>query len=208
MKNQCIIRHEEKTDYEEVENLVRESFWNVYRPGCMEHYVLHCFRDDSGFIPELDYVMELEGKIIGHIMYSRSEIKLDKGGVLPAITLGPVCVAPEYRGRGHGKMLINTTLEAARGLGYGAVILEGNIKFYGRCGFTRAKDKGVRYAADPEADYLLCLELTPGYLEDVKGTFTDPDGYSVCQKDPEGFEKFEAGFPYREKKKLPGQLQP
>ena len=206
MKNKCIIRLEEKNDYAEVENLVRDSFWNVYRPGCMEHYVLHCFREDKDFIPELDYVMELEGKIIGHAMYARSEIKLDKGGVLPSVTLGPICIAPEYRRMGYGKILLDATLEAARRIGFGAVILEGNINFYGKSGFAAAMDKGVRYAADPGADYLLCLELKPGYLEGAKGTFSDPEGYFVCQKNPEGFEEFEARFPYKEKQKLPGQL--
>ena len=59
------IRLEEKKDYREVENLVRESFWNVYRPGCSEHYVIHVLRDDPAFVPELDYVMEQDGKLIG-----------------------------------------------------------------------------------------------------------------------------------------------
>nr|MDD6336651.1 acetyltransferase [bacterium] len=62
-----IIRKETPADYRTVENLTREAFWNVYRPGCLEHYVLHLFRDRDDFVPELDFVMEVEGNIIGHV---------------------------------------------------------------------------------------------------------------------------------------------
>ncbi|MCR5008053.1 MAG: N-acetyltransferase [Oribacterium sp.] len=148
------IRLEEEKDYRNVENLIRDAFWNVYRPGCMEHYVMHCFREDPAFI----------------------------------------------------KQLLDATLEKAKEAGYGAVIMEGNIDFYGKSGFVSSKSKGIRYADDPEADYLLCLELKQGYLDGIDGTWSDPSGYYVCQNDPEGFEKFEADFPYKEKKKLPGQL--
>ena len=83
------IRLENKNDYRNVENLIRASFWNVYRPGCLEHYVLHCYRDDPAFVPELDFVMELEGRLIGHVMYVRSEIECDDGRKVPIMTRRP-----------------------------------------------------------------------------------------------------------------------
>ena len=58
MDKNIIIRNEKEQEYREVENLVRESFWNVYRPGCTEHYVLKKLRDDKDFVEELDFVME------------------------------------------------------------------------------------------------------------------------------------------------------
>ncbi len=201
-----IIRNEEEKDFRTVENLTRESFWNVYQPGCMEHYVLHCFRDDPAFIRELDMVMEEDGIIIGHAMYCHSEIRLDNKGTLPVITLGPISISNDRKRKGYGKKLLDATIEKAKTLGYGAVINEGNIDFYGQSGFIRADKKGIRYADDPEADYLLCLELKEGYLNDASGTWADPEGYFICRKDPEGFEKFEAGFPPKEKRKMPGQL--
>ena len=200
------IRLEEEKDYRNVENLIRDAFWNVYRPGCMEHYVMHCFRDDPAFIRELDYIMELDGELIGHAMYCRSEILLNDGNIKPVITLGPICIANEFKRKGYGKQLLDATLEKAKEAGYGAVIMEGNIDFYGKSGFVPSKSKGIRYADDPEADYLLCLELKQGYLDGIDGTWSDPSGYYVRQNDPEGFEKFEAVFPFKEKKKLPGQL--
>ena len=148
-----IIRNETPADYPAVENLTRESFWNVYRPGCTEHYVLHCYRSAPDFVPELDFVME-----------------------------------------------------KSRDMGAKALAITGNIDFYGKSGFVPAKTKGVRYVDDPEADYFLIKELIPGFLDGITGTYKDPEGYFVCEKDPEAFEQFEATFPKKEKLKLSGQL--
>ena len=201
-----IIRLETKDDYRAVENLTRESFWNVYRPGCMEHYVLHCYRVDPAFVPELDFVTELNGELIGQVIYVRSEIDCDDGRTLPIMTFGPISIAPAYKRQGYGKQLLDYSMEKAKKMGAGALAITGNIDFYGKSGFVPAKTKGVRYADDPEADYFLIKELTPSFLDGISGTYKDPDGYFICEKDPEGFEQFEATFPAKEKQKLPGQL--
>lgn len=200
------IRPETKSDDRAVENLTREAFWNVYRPGCMEHYVLHCFRTDPAFVPELDLVMELDGTLIGHIMYARSEIACSDGRALPIMTFGPISLAPEYKRQGYGKCLLDYSMEKAKEIGAGALAITGNILFYGKSGFVPAKSKGIRYADDPDASYLLIKELTPGFLSGISGTYKDPEGYFVCERDPDGFAQFEATFPEKEKQKLPGQL--
>ena len=205
-ENKIIIRNERKKDYRKVENLTREAFWNVYRPGCTEHYVLHCYRNDPAFVPELDFVMELNGELIGQIIYVRSEIDCDDGRKLPIMTFGPIGIAPEYKRHGYGKRLLDYSMEKAKGMGVGALAITGNILFYGKSGFVPAKTKGVRYADDPDADYLLVKELISGFLDGISGTYKDPDGYFVCEKNPEDFERFEATFPKKEKQKLPGQL--
>ena len=201
-----IIRHETKDDYRNVENLTRESFWNVYRPGCTEHYVLHCYRNDPAFVPELDFIMELDGKLIGQIIFVRSEIDCDDGRKLPIMTFGPIGIAPEYKRRGYGKRLLDYSMEKARKMGAGALAITGNILFYGKSGFIPAKTKNIRYADDPDADYFLIKELIPGFLNGVSGSYKDPEGYFVCEKDPEAFERFETTFPKKEKQKLPGQI--
>ena len=200
------IRPETESDNRAVENLTREAFWNVYRPGCMEHYVLHCFRADPAFVPELDLVMELDGTLIGHIMYARSEIACSDGRALPIMTFGPISLAPEYKRQGYGKCLLDYSMEKAKEMGTGALAITGNILFYGKSGFVPAKSKGIRYADDPDASYLLIKELTPGFLSGISGTYKDPEGYFACERDPEGFAQFEATFPEKEKQKLPGQL--
>ena len=206
MIENIIMRNEIKEDYQKVENLTREAFWNVYRPGCTEHYVLHCYRNDPAFVPKLDFVMELNGELIGQIIYVRSEIDCDDGRKIPIMTFGPIGIAPKYKRQGYGKRLLDYSMEKAKEKGVGALVITGNILFYGKCGFVSAKTKDVRYADDPDADYLLIKELIPGFLDGISGTYKDPDGYFVCEKNPEAFERFEAKFPKKEKQKLPGQL--
>ena len=203
---ECTVRLEKESEYRAVENLVRESFWNVYRPGAMEHYVLHCFRENADFIKELGLVLEKDGELIGYTMYVRSELTLENSGKCPILILGPICIANEYKRQGYGKILLDASLEKAKELGFGGVVMQGNIDFYGKSGFTVAKEKGIIYGDDPEAEYLLCLELKEGYFDGIKGTFKDHEGYFVCQNDAEGFAAFDAEFPKKEKKKLPGQL--
>lgn len=201
-----IIRLEEKSDYRTVENLTREAFWNVYRPGCMEHYVLHCYRNDPAFVPELDFVMELDGELIGQVIYVRSEINCDDGRKIPIMTFGPISIAPAFKRQGYGKLLLDYSMNQAEKLGAGALAITGNIDFYGKSGFVPAKTKEIRYADDPEADYFLIKELKHGFLNGISGTYKDPEGYFVCEKNPEAFEKYEAIFPAKQKLKLPGQL--
>lgn len=200
------IRLETERDHRAVENLTREAFWNVYRPGCLEHYVQHCYRDDPAFVPELDFVMELDGELIGQVIYVRSEILCEDGRKVPIMTFGPISIAPAYKRKGYGKRLLEYSMAQARKLGAGALAITGNIDFYGKSGFVPAKTKGVRYADDPVADYFLICELEPGFLNGISGTYQDPAGYFVCEQDPAGFAQFEATFPAKQKQKLPGQL--
>lgn len=145
-KDNVIIRPERESDHRNTESLTRESFWNVYRPGCMEHYVLHCYRNDPAFVPELDFVMELDGELIGQVIYVRSEIECDDGRRVPIMTFGPIGIAPAYKRRGYGKRLLDYSMEKAREMGAGALAITGNILFYGKSGFVPAKTKGVRLA--------------------------------------------------------------
>lgn len=225
------IRVEEERDYSTVESLVRESFWNVYRPGCTEHYVLHHLRSNPDFIPELAFVMEVDGKIIGQNVFVKAQITKSNGTAFPILTMGPICIANEYKRKGYGKILLDYSLEKAKALGYGAVCFEGNIDFYGKSGFDYASKFGVNYAgftneketrqtavsrAENEvsldqtyADFFLCKELKPGYLDGITGVYATPAAYFVAEENPEDFEKFEQEFNLNnplEKLKLPGQL--
>ena len=137
------IRLETPEDYREVEELTREAFWNVYRPGCLEHFVLNRYRSNPDFIPELDFVMEAGGRIIGHVMYSRAELTSDEGDVLPAWTLGPISIHPDWKRKGYGLALLKYSLEKARGMGIGVLCFEGNIDFYGNAGFVLASSLGI-----------------------------------------------------------------
>ena len=205
-KNNIIIRLEKKEEYQKVENLVRESFWNVYRPGCLEHYVIHQLRNDPAFVPELDFVMEMDGKLIGQNMFMRAMIKADDGREIPIMTMGPICITPELKRKGYGKILLDYSLEKAKEIGCKAVCFEGNIDFYGKSGFAPAGTFGIRYhglTEGEDASFFLCKELMPGYLDDITGEYATPQGYFVDEAEAEVFDQ---EFPPKEKLVLPGQL--
>ncbi len=203
------IRLERPEDYREVENLTREAFWNVYRPGCTEHYVLNQYRTNDDFIPELDFVMEEDGQIIGHVMYSKAEIILEDGNRFPAWTFGPISIRPDYKRKGYGLELLNYSLKKAKETGIGMLCMEGNIDFYRHAGFDLASKLKIHYHAEPkeaEVPYFLAQELTPGYLNGIEGTYCPPKGYFVANEQPEAYEAYEATFPKKEKAFQPGQL--
>lgn len=204
-----VIRNETEADYGAVESLVRESFWNVYRPGCFEHYVIHRLRDDPAFVKDLDLVMEKDGVLIGQNMFMHAVIKADDGRDIPILTMGPICISPKFKRKGYGKILLDHSLELAAKLGCGAICFEGNIHFYGKSGFTFAREFGIRYHDLPEGaddSFFLCKELIPDYLSGVTGEYCPPEGYFCCETERMEFERFEAQFPPKEKKVLPGQL--
>ena len=201
-----IIRLEKEEEYREVENLVREVFWNVYRPGCSEHYVIHVLRDDPAFVKELDLVMEEDGKLIGQNMFMRTVINADDGRVIPILTMGPIGITPERKRHGYGRKLLDFCLEKATAMGFGAVLFEGNIGFYSHCGFSYARGFGIRYHDLPEGaddSFFLCKELIPGYLDGITGVYQTPQGYYVSDADVEAFDK---AFPPKQKLRLPGQI--
>ena len=204
--NDVTIRLEKKEEYREVENLIRESFWNVYRPGCSEHYVIHVLRDDPAFVKELDFVMEKDGRLIGQNMFMRTVINSDDGGDVDVLTMGPICITPELKRMGYGKLLLDYSLEKAKEMGFGAVLFEGNIDFYGKSGFDYARSFGIRYHDLPEGaddSFFLCKELVTGYLDGVTGVYQTPGGYYVDDRD---VEEFDSSFPVKEKLVLPGQI--
>ena len=205
-KNDYTIRLERKEEQRATETLVRDAFWNVYRPGCLEHYVLHQLRNDPAFVPELNFVMERNGRLIGQNMFMRAVIRADDGRRIPIMTMGPICISPELQRQGYGKILLDYCLNRAAEMGCGALCLEGSIAFYGKSGFRHAAQFGIRYCGLPEgedASFFLCRELIPGYLDGITGEYAPPRGYLV---DEAAADAFDREFPPRQKLKLPGQI--
>jgi predicted N-acetyltransferase YhbS len=204
--NDYLIRLEQPEDYRETEELVREAFWNIYHPGCSEHYLLHVMRDDPAFVRELDFVMEKDGRLIGQNVFARTIIKADSGENIDVLTMGPISILPDLKRRGYGKKLLDYCLERAAEMGFGAVLIEGNIGFYGKSGFDYASRFGIRYhdlPEDADSSFFLCRELIPGYLEGITGVYQTPAVYYVGEAEVENFDR---SFPEKEKLVLPGQL--
>ena len=160
------IRLEEEKDYRAVEELTREAFWNVYVPGASEHYFVHMMRKHPDFIPELAFVLEKDGKIVGSVMYTKAWLEDETGNRKEILSFGPLCIAPAYQRQGLGKFLIRHSFDAARNMGYDANVIFGNPGNYVGCGFVSCKKKNVSFVVNgnfPTA--LLVCELIPGALD-------------------------------------------
>ena len=203
------IREETAADYRAVEALTREAFWNVYRPGCTEHFVLHKYRDDEAFVKPLSLVLEEDGRMVGHVMFSQAEVRCADGRLLPIMTFGPISIHPDCQRRGYGLKLLSHALAKARTLGCKGVCMEGNIDFYKHAGFVVASTLGVHYHDMPhseEVPFFLAQELEPGYFAGIDGEYMPPKGYFVAEEHPDEFAAYESTFPRREKLRLPTQL--
>lgn len=190
------IRREEPGDHRVVEEITRDAFWNLYVPGANEHYLVHTLRQAAGFVPELDFVAEVDGEVVGNIVYCRARIVDDAGVEHEVVTFGPVSVAPERQREGIGSALIRHSLDAARAMGFRAVLIFGDPAYYRRFGFVNAKDFGV---ANPEGTFMrahMALPLFPGALDGVRGRCFEDEAYNV----PDGaWDEFDRSFPAREK---------
>ena len=170
------------------------------------------FRKSPDFIPELDFVMQEDGRHIGHVMFSKAELVLPDGTRKPSWTFGPISIHPDYKRKGYGLRLLNYALDKAREMGIGFLCMEGNIDFYKHAGFGLASRLGIHYHGMPREDevpFFLAQELIPGWLETngiTEATYCPPKGYFVADENPEAFEAYEATFPPKQKLRLPGQL--
>jgi len=197
------IRNETEKDYRVVEELTRDAFWNLYVPGCDEHYLAHQLRKHPDFLPELAFVAEAEGKLVGSIMFTKSFLQNESGGRLETLTFGPVCVLPEYQHRGIGSALIRHGRDAAAARGCPAIIILGDPANYCRHGFKSSKDCGI---SDAEGNYpygQLALVLDARRLAGARWKFHYSDVFNLNM---DGFEEFDATFPKKEKLFKPSQV--
>lgn len=129
------LRLETPADYAETEKVVREAFWNVYAPGCTEHYLVHVMRSSENFVRELAFVAVADSKIVSCVMFVKGTIAGDDGVVREVLTLGPIAVLPAYQKKGVGRRLIDHARKEAIRQGYAAIVLCGDPLYYSRVGF-------------------------------------------------------------------------
>ena len=152
--------------------------------------------------------MKLQERIIGYVMYAWSKIDSKDGQKIKIMTFGPICIHPDYQRQGYGKILLDYSMEKAKKMGAGCLLIFGNVNFYGKSGFIPAYTKGIVHVDDLEGNSpcFLCKELEDNFLNGISGTYKDPDGYFVAEKNPKDFEQYELTFPHKEKLILPNQL--
>ena len=190
------IRQERPADHRETELVLREAFWNIYSPGCTEHWLMHLMRDSGDFVKELALLAVADDRIIGAVAALRSCILADSGQRHEVLTLGPIGVLPSFQRRGAGKMLIESFLKIASAEGFRAVLLCGDPAYYGERGFSPAEKFGIRNSDDRYFAGLMACPLYENALEDSSGRYLENQLYVV---DEAGALAFDAGFPFKER---------
>jgi len=191
-----MIRQENESDYEEVETLTREAFWDIYQPGCDEHLLAYKLRKAEAFIPELDFIAELDGQLVGNIMYSKAKIANQSGAECEVISFGPLSVLPLYQKSGIGSELVNHTIKLAEEMGYKAVVIFGNPDYYHRFGFVNAENYLITTGDGENFEAFMVRELYEGALQGVEGEFHEAPVFKIDKTEADAFDK---KFPYKEK---------
>lgn len=202
MKENIIIRNEEKKDYETVEKITREAFYNLYVPGCVEHYLVRIMREHEDFLPELDFVMEADGYIIGNIMYTKAKLKDEASQEKEILTFGPLCIKKEYQRKGYGKKLIEHSFNKAAELGYDVVVIFGSPSDYVSSGFKSCKKFNVCLEGGIYPAAMMVKELKEGALDGRKQFYYDSP---VMQIDEKEAEKYDDSLEKTEKRFMPSQ---
>lgn len=200
-----VLRKVNPNDYKEVEILTREAFWNVYMPGCCEHLVIHNMHKDKRSIEKLELVAVYDNKIVGHIAYTKGQIKGIDNDTF--VTFGPISIMPKFQGKGIGGKLILDTLEKATKLGYSAVFITGDNNYYSRFGFEPASKYGIHMEGIPmedEAPFFMVKTLKDDALKNVSGFYIFDDCYNV---DEEAVDQFDKLFEEKKKEVREGQLK-
>ena len=196
------IRNEAETDYKKVEEITRKAFWNLYVPGCIEHYLVHVMRSHKDFVPELDFVIEVDNQVIGNIMYTKARLASESGEEKEILTFGPVCIMPEYQRMGYGKMLMEHSFEQAVALGYDVIVIFGNPYNYVSRGFKSCKKYNVCLENGAYPAAMLVKELKPGALDGRKWVY---HGSPVMEIDKPEAQRFDESLEKMEKKFQPSQ---
>ena len=196
------IRNERESDYKIVEDITRKAFYNVYVPGCMEHYLVHIMRGHEDFIPELDFVIELDGQIVGNIMYTKAKLTDEAGAEKEIVTFGPVSILPKYQRKGYGKMLIEHSLKRAAELGYEAVVIMGSPANYVGSGFQCCRKYNICVEKEKYPAAMLVKELKPGALDGKLWFYSDSPVMNVDEQEAQAFDD---GLEKMEKKWMPSQ---
>nr|WP_202623805.1 N-acetyltransferase [Sporotomaculum syntrophicum] len=196
------IRNEEEKDYERVEEITRKAFWNLYIPGCIEHYLVHVMRSHKDFLPELDLVIEVDNQIIGNIMYTKAKLVDESGEEKEILTFGPVCITPEYQRVGYGKMLMEHSFAQAVALGYDVIVIFGNPSNYVSRGFKSCKKCNICLENGTYPAAMMVKELKPEALDGRKWIYYDSP---VMKIDEQEAGRFDESLEKMEKKFQPSQ---
>lgn len=195
------IRTEQFGERHQCETLVRDAFWDLYRPGCVEHLILHQARTSPDLV--LNLVAEADEELLGSLVATRARIVTAEGLATEVLYLGPLAVRPDLQGRGIGSQLISHGLATATNRGFSSAFLFGDPGYYHRFGFQNAATWAVTTADGLNFEAFMGIELRPNALEFAAGRLQESPCFEV---DPAVLVEFDQGFPPREQHVLPGQF--
>lgn len=193
-----------KKDFYKTENITREAFWNLYKPGCNEHLILHNLRKSKCYISELDLVAVFENEIIGHIISTKAKILDSLDNEHEILCVGPFSILPKFQKKGIGLKLLNESIVVAKELDYLGMILFGTPKYYHRLGFRNAKEFGISTKDGHNFEPFMALSLQANGLGNLKGRFYEDNAFET---NPGDLIEFEKKFPNKEKLKTQTQLE-
>jgi len=190
--NNIIIRKETPQDYKKTELMTMRAFWNIFGPGCNEHLLVHILRESKDYIPEISRVAELNGEIVGTIMYSKSKV-VDGDKEHEVITFGPLCVEPTCANQEIGGMLLKETIKLAKDAGYSGIVFFGEPDYYPKHGFLTCDNFGITDAAGGNSAPFMGMKLNDSF-DEVHGRFFESEDIARCE-DEKLLEEFSKQFP-------------
>ena len=193
---EILIQRATQKDFRSTENITRETFWNLYKPGCNEHLVLNKLRNSKSYISELDLVAVFENEIIGHIISTKAKVVDSLNNEHEILCTGPIAVLPNFQKNGIGSKLINESIKVAKELGYLGMILFGNPEYYHRFGFVNAEKYSITTKDNQNFEPFMALEIQEKGLTNVNGKFFEDESFSIEETELNEFEK---QFPFKEK---------
>ena len=201
---EILIKQTSEKVFFQTENITREAFWNLYRPGCVEHLILHNMRNSNSYISRLDLIAVSKNKIIGHIISTKAKVIDSQNNEREILCVGPFAVLPIFQKKGIGSKLLNQSIVVAKELGYIGMILFGNPEYYHRFGFRNAKEYDITTKDCQNFEPFMALEFQNNGLADVKGRFIEDN---VFETNADDLNEFDKKFPYKEKLKTDTQLE-
>lgn len=202
-----VIRQQCPDDYSDILRVTFEAFLTLDYAGRRridEHYLIKLINNSPLIIPELCFVAEINGEIVGHILFTRSKFMRPDGTEAESITLGPLSVLPEFQKQGIGRALVFRSIEKAREMGFHVILLVGVPDYYPKLGFHRASGYGLKLADNTESDAFMVYELTPDYLNGGGIYHSWAPEFDIAENDDAGFELFHREFMF---KYFPGELR-
>ena len=193
---EVLIQKTTVKDFFRTEYITRESFWNIYRPGCVEHLILQNIRNSNSYISKLDLIAVSENEIIGHIISTKAKVVDTQNNEHEILCVGPLSVLPGFQKKGFGSALMNNSIRIAKELGFSGMILFGNPDYYHRFRFRNAQEYGITTKESQNFEPFMALELQTNGLANAKGKFFEDDAFEV---QPDEVNEFEKNFTYKEK---------